>query len=384
VDADALIERTATAVAEGYRDLDLTQAAGLLLSTDYDGAPEQLAPLALELRAGEVTPDVDRDGRQRELGMPQVERDPPVFELCRALNERIEHDDEGYVVLETYWLALADRLHTLLGIPVLVCEIEMPIAEQLRRRLGTPAPADPLAGLDVLVALPLDRQRVAAVWREEPSLQGSARVPAQPWELGWNTQLGSDPEVRAGWLPPGAVGACLRDRTGTWHEARTGENVWLCALPQRAGQHDPPVVYRDVEGNDFRLDVEVDGLPGLWPAQAGVAPRRIQRETDVLSYGAEGWYVSVEGFSGFEDTVFRPLPGTLLGRPHGFGIELRHDRWRAVGVCGSLLANLPPASTSRPCPAADHHRPEGRCNAYGIPGARSSRRRLLDRRSPSF
>lgn len=235
MDVEQLIERTATAVAQGYRDLDLTKAAGLLLDTYYDGAPEQLAPLALELRAGEVTPEVDRDGRQRELGMPLVEHDPSMFELCQALNEHIEHDDDGYVLLEAYWLRLADRLHALLGIPVLACEIEIPIAEQLRRQHGTLAQADPLAGLDVLVRLPIDEQRIAAVWRDELSLSGSARAPAQAFELAWNTQLGSDPEVRAGWLPPGAVEACVRDRSGDWHRARTGGNTWLCALPQRAG-----------------------------------------------------------------------------------------------------------------------------------------------------
>jgi hypothetical protein len=342
VDADELIERTATAVAERYRDLDLTEAAGLLLSTDYDGAPEQLAPLALELRAGEVTPDVDRDGWQRELGMPHVERNPRVFELCEALNQHIEHDDDGYVVLESYWLALANGLHALLGIPVLACGIEIPIAEQLRRQLASPAPADPLAGLDVLVALPIDDQRVAAVWRGELGLQGSARAPADPWELGWNTQLGADPEVRAGWLPPGAVGARVRDRTGVWHQAHTSESVWLCALPQRAGQHDPPVVYRDVEGNDFWLEVEGEGdeLPSLWPTQAGVAPRLVQRASDVLGYDARGWHVFVERNAGREDTAFRPLPGTVLGRPHGFGIELRHAGWRAVAVCGSFTVEI--------------------------------------------
>jgi hypothetical protein len=340
VDADALIARTAAAVAEGYRALELADAAGLLLDTYYDGAPEQLAPLALELRAGEVTPDVERDGYQREVGMPEVERDPPVFALCEALNRRIEDDDDGYVVLETYWLALADRLHALLGIPVLACEIEMPIAEQLRRQQGVPTADDPLTGLDVAVALPIDPHRVAAVWREEMDLWGSARVPSEPWPIASNTLLGSDPEVRAGWLPPGAVGACVRDRAGTWHEARTGGGVWLCALPQRAGQDDPPVAYRDVEGSEFGLEVEVDGLPGLWPTQAGVAPRLTQRDGDVVGYSAEGWQVFVEASAGFEDRAFRPLPGTVLGRPHGFGIEVQAHGWRAVAICGSFAVDV--------------------------------------------
>jgi hypothetical protein len=58
--------------------------------------------------------------------------------LCQALNEHIEDADGGYDVPETYW----------------------------------PAPAKPAQG-------------------EDESLWGSARVPADPCELGWNTQLGS-------------------------------------------------------------------------------------------------------------------------------------------------------------------------------------------------
>jgi hypothetical protein len=250
VDAAELIERTAAAVAEGYRALDVWDAAGLLLCSYYDGEPEQLAPLALELREGEVAPDVDRDGYQRELGAPEVHRDPPVLALCEALNAHIERDADGYVLVEVYWLALAARLHRLLGIPVLVPGIETPVAEQLRTQLDVPMPDDPLSGLDVAVSLPIDRQRVAAVWRDPPTIWGSARTPADPRSIAWNTELGSDPEVRAGWLPPGATAATVRDRGGVWHEARTGRGVWLCALPQRSGQHDPPVAYRDVEGSE--------------------------------------------------------------------------------------------------------------------------------------
>jgi hypothetical protein len=284
VDADALIERTAAAVAGRYRDLDLGNAAGLLLDTYYDGAPEQLAPLALELRAGEVTADVDRDGYQREL--------------------------------------------------------EVPIAEQLRRQLKTAARADPLAGLDVAVTVAIDGQRIAAVWRQEMSLWGSARVPAEPWPLGWNTLLGSDPEVRAGVLPPGAVGASVRDRAGAWHQARTGAGAWLCALPQRAGQDDSPVLYRDIEGNEFTLELDLGRLPGLWPAQAAVTPELTQHGSDLLGYSAGGWHVFIEAHAGREDTTFRPLPGTVLGRPHGFGIEQRNHGWRAVAICGSITVEV--------------------------------------------
>src|SRR6201999_2132085 len=97
-------------------------------------------------------------------------------------------------------------------------------------------------------------------------------------------------------------------------EARNGGGVWLCALPQRSGQDDPPVAYRDVEGTEFRLEVEVEGLPGLWPVQAGVTPRLSSRGSDVLGYDGGGWRVFVEGHGGREDTEFRPLAGTVLGR----------------------------------------------------------------------
>jgi hypothetical protein len=202
-------------------------------------------------------------------------------------------------------------------------------------------PDDALSGLDVAVSLPIDRQRVAAVWRDPPSIRGSARAPADPREIAWNTELGSDPEVRAGWLPPGAIAASVRDRGGVWQEASTGSGVWLCALPQRSGQHDPPVAYRDVEGHEFALEIDVEGLPGLWPRQADAPPQLTEHSADMLGYRAAGWDVFIERFLGFEDAAFRPLPGTLLGRPHGFGLELlTADHWRAVAVCSSFTVDV--------------------------------------------
>jgi hypothetical protein len=89
------------------------------------------------------------------------------------------------------------------------------------------------------------------------------------------------------------------------------------ALPQRAGQDDPPVAYRDVEGNAFQL-------------------------------------------VGFEDTTFRPLPGTVLGRAHGFGPALHDHRWRAVAVCGSFTVEIqgdgePPARVDLDVAPARNH-----------------------------
>jgi hypothetical protein len=158
--------------------------------------------------------------------------------------------------------------------------------------------------------------------------------------IDWNTELGTDPEVRAGLLPPGAVAAALRDRSGVWREARAGDRVWLCVLPHRAGQTEPPVRYRNADGETFALDLELDELPGLSPTQAGTVPECTQRGPDVIGYSGGGWDVFVEGWAGLEDTPFRPLAGTVLGRPHGFGLAQERGRWRAVAVCGSFMVNV--------------------------------------------
>lgn len=296
VDVEALIDRTAAAVAPGYRSLDLSGAAGLLLATYYDGDASQLAPLALELT--EVNEHVDRDGYQEELGMPEVEDDPDVFELCEALNERIESDDDGYVLIEAYWLALAGHLHRLLGIPVLAHDVEMPIGEQLRRQRAAKPAGDPLAGLDVALSLRVDEHRVAAIFVREEDLWGAGRVPDPDggWPLDRVTELGTDPQVLGGRLPRGAAAAEVQDRSGRWHEATVGPGVWLCVLPQRSGQVEPAVRYRDAAGHPVDFQEEDDDfsagvpdeeaaidaaasdaeqvlrgarLPALWPRQAG-------------------------------------------------------------------------------------------------------------------
>lgn len=96
--SDALIERVAAAVAPlGYRDLQLDDAAGLLLVSDYSS---DLAPFALELTA--VHEDVDRDGYQEELALglcrgsgykpyqTVVDLGEPAFE-CSTPARRREH-----------------------------------------------------------------------------------------------------------------------------------------------------------------------------------------------------------------------------------------------------------------------------------------------------
>ena len=250
MDAEALIERTVAAVARGYGALDRSGAAGLMLAVYYDGDASQLAPLAVEL--SEVGEHVRLDGYQRELGMPEVSNDPEVFPLCEALNERVLSDDDGSVLVEVYWLALAEHLHRLFGIPVLVHDVEMPIGEQLRRQGALPPADDPLAGFEVVVSVPVDEYRVAAVFLREGYLHGLGRLPdsREEWPIARLTELGRDPQVVAGRLPRGAVAAAVQDRAGEWHDAAVGPGAWLCVLPQRSGQDEPAVRYRDAAGAD--------------------------------------------------------------------------------------------------------------------------------------
>jgi hypothetical protein len=51
--------------------------AGLLLESYYDDdSPTLLAPLALELKPEQITPYVERDGYQEELGNPAIDEFP--------------------------------------------------------------------------------------------------------------------------------------------------------------------------------------------------------------------------------------------------------------------------------------------------------------------
>jgi hypothetical protein len=145
VDVEALISETAAMVATGYASLELSNAAGLLLDSRYEGEAWQLMPLALELTA--VHEHVGRDGEQRDLGNPDFDPASEAGAKCEALNDALQAADDGWVRIEDYWLALARELHARLDVPVLVNEIELPIAEQLRRQQPAAPTADPVAGL---------------------------------------------------------------------------------------------------------------------------------------------------------------------------------------------------------------------------------------------
>ena len=184
MDVEALIGETAAIVATGYASLDLSTAAGLLLDSRYEGEAWQLMPLALELTR--VHEHVGHDGEQRELGGPDFDPASEAGAKCEALNDALEVADDGWVRIEDYWLALARELHARLGVPVLVDEVEMPIAEQLRRQ-GSAAPAiDAFAGLDVILSVRIDEHRHAGLFVRDDMVFGSAHLPdvSDAWLVG--------------------------------------------------------------------------------------------------------------------------------------------------------------------------------------------------------
>jgi hypothetical protein len=232
------------------------------------------------------------------------------------------------------------------------------VAEQLRRQRGAAAPPDPLAGRDVLVSLRVDEHRDAAIYRNEWDVTGTARAPGgEEHHVAWCTDLGGDPHVAAGRLPPGAVAARVRDRSGAWHEPVAGGGYWLCVLPQRAGQREPPVEYRDAEGAWFALAVEAgDELPALWPAQATATPRlhsyggREGGPIETHTYGGGDWEVAVSRHAG-DDQGGRSLPGSILGHPHAFGVTVAGREWTAVAACGAFWVEV--TGTGEPPPRLD-------------------------------
>jgi len=335
VTSDALIETTATAVAELYADLDFGDYVGVLLLPISGDAPEDVAPMALGLYGGEVTPDVEPDHAHEELDSPYV---PP--SVSQELVDRAAQEPEGYLVMEHFWLVLADRLHSRLGIPVLVWEITVSIAEQLERQGG--ATASPHPEIDTAVSQRIDQRRTAAVWYDPDQfgLVGSAGPSSAPVPVDLNTRLSADPEVRAGLLPPGAARVSLQDRQRQWHHARIGENAWLVVLPQRGGSRDPELRYHDSEGTPFQLEHGTNGLPALWPEQAPDKPKLGLTGPNVVSYRANGWTVAVTSEMSFPQAPSKPVPGSVLGRNHGFGLRSVDDGWEAVALCGTFTVTV--------------------------------------------
>ncbi|MBE2320776.1 hypothetical protein DVA67_032755 [Solirubrobacter sp. CPCC 204708] len=289
----------------------------------------------LEVR-GEIRPDLEPDGYQEELDSPYA---PP--KVGQALCDYVAQAPDGYVVMERFWLALARRLHLRLRVPVLVCDVDVPIAEQLARQQNL-SPADPLTGLDVAVSQRIDEHRIAVVWAAENEMAyvASSRAPADPTWISLNTELSRDPEVRAGVLPAGAAGALVQDRSATWHSAPIGRNVWLAVLPQRSGQGEPALRYLDVEGAPFELTLPFAGVPALWPQQAPGSPKLGLTGPDLVTYRAGDWTVTVTGESGYTEAVLKPIPGTVLGHVHGFGLKTVDDGWNARAECGNFIVRV--------------------------------------------
>jgi hypothetical protein len=346
--SDALIERVAAAVALGYRDLQLDDAAGLLLVSDYSS---DLAPFALELT--EVHEDVDRDGYQEELGAPEIDSDPELRALCEPLNARIDEDEDGYVLLDRYRLVLARQIRALIGIPVLVHGSEMPIAEQLRRQTGAQRTSDPLAGMDVLVRVAVDAHQVAAVTlRDGVWLYALARGddPEAAIEIGPGlTEIGRDPQVVAGALPRGAARVIVQDRKGTWHGATVDRGAWLCVLPQRAGQKDPPFQYLDVDGERFE--------PGQDAWVVGKPPSVREHESAVRAGALVPALWLVEGYGG---PIFKGWEGP---RERATGLRYVGGEW-------DVLVSIAPTTAA----AAFEQRLIER-SGYGFEGARKRLRK---------
>jgi len=346
VDDDALVERAAAEVAAAHAELDVAGFEGLacwpyeeLLDLMLYGAPKLREPYGID-------PDE----------MPEVGYLEASGDAVSRLLARIE--DGEWRLAEAYFLALGRGLHRRLGIPVLIGGLEMTEAEQFARQAGAP-PADPLAGRDVVVSVRIDEFSVAAVWRGEWGIEGSASVGRGEFEPGidYCTVLGFDPHVVAGRLPPGAVNVAVRGRR-EWHEPVINDGVWLCVLPERAGQKEPEVAFRDGEGTEFKVEVDVRGavpspfhgasVPAVWPIQAGSRPRLRgwggpAGTVDQLEFAAGDWEISIMSGSPWERAAelvpgvpVRSLPGSILGQPHAFESAADGEAWAGVADCGTF------------------------------------------------
>ncbi len=346
MDDDTLIERAAADVVAAHAELDVAGFEALVcwpyeeqLEAMAHGVPKLREPYGLD-------PDE----------MPEVEYLEASGDAAARLLARIE--DGEWRLSEAYFLALGRELHRRLGIPVLMTNLDTTEAEQLARQAGA-APADPLAGLDVVVSQRIDEFTVAAVWRGEWGLEGAASVARGDSALGigYCSVLGFDPHVVAGRLPPGAVSVAVRGR-GDWHEPAIHDGAWLCVLPERAGQKEPKVIFRDGDGTEFAVVVDPGAavpspfhgasVPALWPVQADGRPHLSSwggpsGTVDQLAFRAGDWEVSILSGSPWERAAelvpgapVRSLPGRILGQPHAFEIAAGDETWAAVADCGTF------------------------------------------------
>jgi hypothetical protein len=344
VDEDALIEAAAADVAASVTALDRGGCVGLML---YPYG-ESLSAVAWGLP--DVEPPLGIDGDMMdELGMLDGDG-----EAVRALRARVA-DGAEWEPVGRFYLALARRTHELIEQPVLVYESMTPLEEQLARQGGRrgDASADPLVALDVLVSVRVDEHRVAAVWRDadgEVAACGSVGYSDEVWPVARCTDLGADPVVLAGRLPPGAVGV-----VGVDGELVVAKGYWICKTSLRTLRREPEIAYRDCDGDVFPHVVPYDGVPRLWPIQAPSGPRPTQWGGGTVVFEAGGWCVEITDSGPFahaagevahelgvdETTVaVRPIAGTVLGHRHGFELAAQDRVWAAVAECGSFSVTV--------------------------------------------
>jgi len=113
----------------------------------------------------------------------------------------------------------------------------------------------------------------------------------------------------------------------------------MCAATARRSARSP-VAYRTTDGHEFRRHFDVDELPALWPRQAGGSPEMVDHSPGQLQLSAAGWNVFVNASDNFTHATFVPLPGSVLGRPHGIGLRRQDWGWNAWAACGSSSVHV--------------------------------------------
>jgi hypothetical protein len=356
VDDDELIETAAADAAAGHPALDVAPWAGLMLIpyeplyTAVWGMPEGVGP--------DYGLDSDIMGELEDLPDP----DSPAW---RELAARVEEGE--WALAQPYYLALARHLRRLTGLPTLVYEerTDMPYAEQLARQTGTVTRPDPLEGLDVLVAVRVDEQRVAVVYWDKGQAWASGRYGfAEPEPVGSWVELGSNPAVVAGALPTGAAQVAFKIGRAPWTEPdQINRGFWICTLKLREVNWTPQLAYRDAEGIEFAIEVPSDGTPALWPAQAPAAGRLASHSRTSNVVEGDGWQVEIykpgidlahaptlldpASSVGARElrvpettVVSRPIVGSVLGHRHGFELAAHGSVWAAVANCGSFAVTV--------------------------------------------
>jgi hypothetical protein len=206
----------------------------------------------------------------------------------------------------------------------------------------------------VIVSLRVDEHRVAAIWRvpEEGIVVASGSVGYdEGTESVWRcTELGADPVVLAGQLPPGAVAPVLTEGVPI-----VSGGYWICLTRDRSLQSDPQIRFLDVDGEVFDEAIVCQGVPWLWPTQAPPGARVVQHGAGTEVLEADDWRVEITDWGPFAPAAgevahelgveearipVRPLAGTVLGHRHGFELAAQDGVWAAVATCGAFAVTI--------------------------------------------